>query len=239
MLSEVRIKQLSEFTSNLGLSIVDFSLLNNALTHGSYIKEKNLRDVENNERLEFFGDAILKMFISEYLMSRYPDFAEGKLSKLRAYVVSEKVLFAIATNIGLKKYILLGKNERKSMPISVLANALEAILAVVYYQCGAGKARDFILKHWGKFIEEVSSDVEKDNYKAMLQEYTQAKKLGLPEYLTISESGPDHSKLFEVSVFLNNVQLGRGKGKTKKDASQSAARNALKCLQKATTQLPQ
>ncbi len=227
-----RTKQLSEFARSLGLVITDFNLLNNALTHGSYIKEKKLKSTEDNERLEFFGDAVLKMFISEHLMDKYTDFSEGKLSKLRAYVVSEKVLSEIASDIGLKKYILLGKGEMKSTPVSVLADALEALLAVIYYQCGSNKTRDFILKYWKNSIEEVSFNVEKGNYKAMLQEYTQANKVGLPEYITVSESGPDHNKSFEVSVFLNKTELGRGKGKNKKDASQVAAKNALKCLQK-------
>jgi ribonuclease-3 len=232
MLSDSRTKQLQEFAKSLGLAIADFSLLNNALTHSSYIKEKKLKSVNDNEKLEFFGDAILKMLITEYLMSKYVDFSEGKLSKLRSYVVSEKVLSEIAFNIGLKKHLLLGKGEMKLTPVSVLADALEALLAVIYYECGISKTRDFILKYWKQFVEEVSFDVEKGNYKAMLQEYTQANKAGLPEYITVSESGPDHNKLFEVSVLLNKTELGRGKGKTKKDASQLAAKNALKSLQK-------
>ncbi len=232
MISEPRFKQLSEFTSQLGISISNYELLNKALTHGSYIKEKKLSDIDDNERLEFFGDAVLKMYVSEYLMDKYPDFPEGKLSKLRAYVVSEKVLAQVANEIGLRKYILLGKNEKKAMPISIEADTIESLLAVIYYLCGSDKARDFVLRFWKKIIDDVSYDVEKGNYKAMLQEYTQANKLGLPEYVTISEIGPDHNKIFEVSVLLGKNELGSGKAKTKKEASQLAAKSALKYLQK-------
>lgn len=231
-MKEDRKKDLLMFSSSLGLNIKDLKPLDMALTHGSFVKENLKKTVVDNERLEFFGDAVLKLYISEYIMNKYPAYSEGQLSKLRAFVVSEKVLGNIANKINVKKYLQTGKNEKKSMPISILADSVEALLAVIYYECGAKKAKDFILSHWLEHIDLADKDQEKDNFKAALQEYTQGRKLGLPVYRTITELGPDHNKEFEVVVVLNNNELAKGKGKTKKEASQSAAKNAVSFLKK-------
>ena len=230
--TKARYSELSLFANYIGIKVKDFELLNIALTHGSFLRDKEAKITANNERLEFFGDAVLKLFISEYLMNRYTNYSEGQLSKLRAFVVSEKVLAKIAAELNLNKYIRLGKNESKSIPVSILADALEAVLAVIYYDCGPEKVKEFILTHWLPYIENADSSSEKDNYKAALQEILQADKQGLPIYKTISESGPDHNKKFEVGVFLNNNKLAVGIGKTKKEAGQEAARNALIALNK-------
>ena len=227
-----RDKELVSLSNHLGFRFKDLKLLNIALTHGSYIKESNRKELVDNQRLEFFGDAVLKLFVSDYLMKRYPSYSEGQLSNLRAVVVSEKVLANVAEKLNLQKYLLLGKNEKKSLPVSVLADAVEALLAVIYYQCGLKNTQEFILEYWLEYIEMADKSKEKDNYKAVLQEYTQGSKLGLPAYKTLSEVGPDHNKEFEVGVFLNNNELARGKGKTKKDGSQDAAKNALIILGK-------
>lgn len=232
MLKEDRKKLLSGFTNLLKLAINDLQLLSTAFTHGSYVKESNIKSLQDNERLEFFGDAVLKMFISEYLMSKYPNYSEGQLSKICAYVVSEKVLTKISNKLNLRGYLLLGRNERRATPVSILADALEALLAVIYYECGAHKAKEFILNYWEEHIESVDESIDKDNYKAVLQEFLQGNRLDLPTYKTLSEVGPDHNKKFEVGVFLNNNKLAKGLGKTKKDASQEAAKNALMILRK-------
>ena len=232
IINQSRKKDLEAFLSILKLNVSDFLFLNKALTHSSYLKEKSIVGIEDNERLEFFGDAILKFIISEFLINDYPDYEEGKLSKLRAYVVSEKVLGKIATKLNLKRYILTGKSERKSIPVSIQADALEALLAVIYYDCGINVVRKFIFEHFKEFIELAGGDTEIGNYKAILQEYTQKYKLGLPVYKTISEIGPEHNKEFEVVVFLNENKLAQGKGKSKKEASQSAAKNSLKVISK-------
>ncbi len=232
VINQNRKKDLEAFLRVLKLNVSDLLLLNKALTHSSYLKEKNLSDVEDNERLEFFGDAILKFVISEFLINDYPAYDEGELSKLRAYVVSEKILGKIAVKLDLKRYILTGKNESKSIPVSIQADALEAFLAVIYYDCGINVARKFISEHFKEFILLAGENTEIDNYKAILQEYTQRYKLGLPIYKTISEIGPEHNKEFEVMVFLNDNKLAQGKGKSKKEASQSAAKNALKVVSK-------
>ncbi len=232
MLSTNRKNDLNNFLKIQNLKIADLALLNTAFTHSSYLKEKSLKDEEDNERLEFFGDAILKLYVSEYLMDKYKKYSEGQLSKLRAYVVSEKVLAVIANKINLKKYLLVGKNEKKTLPISILADALEALIAVIYYESSPNKAKDYIFTHWREYIQAADKNEEKDNFKAVLQEFTQGNNLGLPVYETLRESGPDHDKEFEVAVFLDNNEYARGLGKTKKDASQHAAKNALIKLRK-------
>ena len=227
-----RKKDLVTLLKSLKLAIKDLTLLDRSLTHGSYLKEHNNKQSEDNERLEFFGDAVLKFFISESLMRDYPEYSEGELSKLRAFVVSEKVLGKVAEKLDLKKYVLVGKNEKKAIPVSILADSVEAVLAVIYYDCGIGVVRKFIYEHFKEFIELAGKNTEIDNYKAILQEYTQKYKLGLPAYKTVSEFGPEHNKEFEVIVQLNNNKLAQGKGKTKKEASQCAAKNALEVINK-------
>ena len=230
-MKEERKKVLLDLAKSLDLSIKDLNLLNTAFVHGSYIKENTSKNISDNERFEFFGDAVLKLYISEYLMDEYKDYLEGQLSKLRAFVVSEKVLGKIALKLKLGDYLLLGKNEKKSLPVSILADSLEALIAVIYYECGPKKAREFILNHWIEHIESADKNQDKDNFKAVLQEYTQGDKLGLPVYKTLIEAGPDHNKEFEVAVYLKENELARGTGKTKKEASQEAAKNALKCFE--------
>lgn len=227
IINQQRKKELINLVESLKLEINNFDLLNLALTHGSYVKEAKIKNLQDNERLEFFGDAVLKLFVSEYLMREYPSYSEGELSKLRAYVISDKILVNIARKLYLAKYLLLGKNEKKNLSVSILANSLEALLAVIYYECGGTRVKEFILEHWKKYINIVGKNVEKDNHKAVLQEYLQAIKIGLPLYRVLSESGPDHDKEFEIGVFLNNNKLATGCGKTKKEASQRAAKNAL------------
>lgn len=232
MLKDKRKEELIKFISPLGLNIENLDLLNLALTHSSYVKENYKKSSNDNERLEFFGDAILKLFVSEYLMKKYPNYTEGELSSLRAVIVSEKILASIAKKLNFDKHMLIGRNEKKSLPSSIVADSLEALLAVIYYDCGPHLARDFIFKYWAHYIETADKNKEKDNFKAVLQELLQGNKSGLPIYKTIFESGPDHNKEFEVAVLLNENELARGIGKTKKEASQHAAKNALNYFKK-------
>jgi len=226
-LTITRKKELLKFLKSLDIELNNLQLLNIALTHSSYTQKDPFL---SNERLEFFGDAVLKLYISEYLMDKFPQYSEGKLSNLCAYVISEKVLSSIATKLSIKKYLLVGKNEKKDMPQSILADALEAILAVIYYECGEVLTRNFIVKHWTSYIQSANLSFKQQNYKAILQEYTQGNKIGLPTYKVVSEVGPDHNKNFEMTVLLNGKEISRGNGKTKKEASQNAAKNALQYL---------
>ena len=230
IIKDLRKKDLVNFSKHLGLNVRNLELLNKALTHSSYLKETASRNLESNEQLEFFGDAVLKLYISEYLMSKYSNYTEGQLSKLRASVVSEKVLINVANKLNLKNYLLLGVNEKKHFSDSILGDALEALLAIIYYECGSTKSKKFIIDNWSIYIEQADKNKDKENYKAALQEHLQAKKQGLPIYKLISESGPGHNKNFEMAVYVCNKELSRGVGKTKKEASQNAAKAALVAL---------
>ena len=229
-LSNLRNKELASLLKKLGLNIKNLDLLNLSLTHGSYLKDNPKLSLSDNERLEFFGDAVLKLYISEYLMEMFPDEQEGKLSKLRAYVVSDKILAKVALKLNLAKYILMGKSERKSMPLSILADSLEALLAVIYYECTSNVVRKFVVSNFSEHVTSISRSEHFENYKAMLQEYTQKYKYGLPAYKIISERGPEHNKEFEVAVYLDKRKLSTGLGMSKKEASQVAAKKALSVL---------
>lgn len=222
-----RIKELKEFTQRTKINLSNFKLLNTAFTHSSFIKNSAQSKKLDNERLEFFGDAVLKLCISEYLMGHFKDANEGELSNLRAYVVSEKILIQVAGKLKINEYLLIGKNEKRKISKSIQADAVEALLAVIYYDCGLDAVKKFILENWTEYIDYAAKNKDQENYKAVLQEYTQAKSLGLPVYKTISATGPDHEKIFEVSVYLNDNEIGRGVGNNKKEASQIAAKNAM------------
>ena len=236
MLASRRNENLQTLVKSLGVDIDHLETLNTALTHNSFNKKKKECIVNVNvsefQRLEFFGDSILKFVMSEFLMTKCKNLHQGDLSKFCAYLVSEKVLAKIGKELNLEKYILAGKSEKKSLPTSIVADTLEAILAVIYYQCGLDKTRKFVLKHWIKYMDMggASPSFEFENYKAILQEYTQGKQRGIPLYKTINEQGPDHNKVFEIAVILNNIELARGEGKSKKEASQDAAKVALNKL---------
>ncbi len=206
-------------------------LLIESLTHKSYSNEQKL--LYSNERLEFLGDAVLNMIISDYLIKRFPDYPEGDLSKLRAMIVNENALARIAERIGLGKDLLLGKGEEmtggREKP-SLLSDALEALIAAIYLDGGINEALSFVNKY---FDEEIMMSVSKSisyDFKTDLQEYCQGKFGILPKYNVARESGPDHKKIFEVRLFIKDVHYGTGIGKTKKEAEQKAAREALEQL---------
>lgn len=229
-LTTQREKTLKSFLNEIEIELKNISELNLALTHSSYIKGKCLSVGNSNERLEFLGDAVLKLIVSAYLMDNFPLLNEGELSKFRAYLVSDKVLGDVSKNLDIEKYILSGSSERKNMPNSILANCFEALLAVIYKDCGLKKTRDFIISNLGDYINITLLEAEFYNYKAVLQEYTQENALGIPSYKTVCEKGPEHNKEFEVAVVLNNNIIASGKGKSKKEASQQAAKKTLSVM---------
>lgn len=208
-------------------------LLELAVTHPSYTKEQNQDSLENYERLEFFGDSVLKLYSSKLLYEKYPDYPEGKLSKIRSILVSDNILSKIAIDIGLDKYIKLGPAEEKQggrHRESNLACALEAVFGA-YYLSGEG---DFVEKFIGKYIlpfaEDIDLHFEKYNAKDILQQYTQGIDKTLPEYKTVSISGPAHKPIFEIEVIWQGKVLAVCKGKSKKDAQQECAYEACKNL---------
>lgn len=215
--------------------IVDNSLqLNNqelmvmALTHPSYSQESDYPG--NNQRLEFLGDAVLNLSIAEFLYRNYGDKPEGELTKIRAKVVSEKSLFVLANKLNLGKYILLGKGEEMSggrTRKSILADAVEAVIAAIYLDQGYSTAAVFIYKHLESFINLVAQGNYQD-YKSKLQELVQGKNRENVSYTIIEESGPPHAKTFMIGLVYNGKILATGKGTSKKEAEQNAAGKVLR-----------
>ena len=210
----------------------DDNLLRTALTHSSYSNEHSY-NVAYNERLEFLGDSVLSLVVSEYLYGRKNELAEGKMSKIRAKLVCESSLAECAEKIGLHNYLLLGKGEEntggRNRP-SIMADAMEAFIAALYIDAGLEKVREFVLSLLSEQITAVLSGKYITDYKTVLQEYVQGKTKQSIEYKLVSESGPDHNKTFVMCVLLDSEETERGEGRTKKDAQQAAAKNVLKRL---------
>lgn len=211
------------------------SLLIQALTHKSYANENRLGMAGHNERLEFLGDTVLDFIISDFIMKLCPDSPEGELSKLRAVVVSEPNLFKVAARLGLGEYLFLGKGEEltggREKP-SLLANAVEAIIAAVYLDAGLDEAYHFIRNNFENDIKAMVAGGMVYDYKTELQEACQSRFGELPKYTVVNETGPDHQKIFEVEIEAEGRALGKGSGKSKKEAEQHAARVALETLKK-------
>jgi len=207
------------------------SLIKEALTHKSFAKEKPENSESFNERLEFLGDAVLELIISDYLFNAYPQYTEAELSKIKAYAVQESTLADIASRLGIGTYLRLGKGEEASggrKKPSLLANAFEAILAAIYLDGGFKKAKDFTLKNLEEKIRKLIDKKLLFDFKTRFQEVVQEKFGVLPRYRVYKEEGPEHMKIFEVEVFIKNEFYGSGRGKSKKDAEQKAAEAGLK-----------
>lgn len=210
----------------IGYKFKEESFLYCALTHSSYANENQGR-IKSNERLEFLGDSVLGFLVAEYLFCNHKDQPEGELTKLRATMVCENSLSSFATKIDLGNSLMLGKGEINSggreRP-SILADAFEALIAAIYLDGGIEAAGNFVNRFVMGFSPERSSF---NDYKTSLQEIVQKNPEETLEYVLISESGPDHDKTFEVEVHLNSNPIGKGKGRSKKQAEQQAAKEAL------------
>ena len=208
-------------------------LLEKALTHPSFTKEQNLDGLLSYERLEFFGDSVLKLFTSKLLYEKYADYPEGDLSKIRSILVSDAILSGIAFEIGLDKLIRLGPAEEKQggrKRESNLACALEATLGA-YYLSGQGEAIEkFIAKYVLPYAEDIDKHFEKYNAKDILQQYTQGIDKTLPVYKTIAVTGPAHKPEFEIAIEWQGRVIATAKGKSKKEAQQNCAYKACKVL---------
>jgi ribonuclease III len=230
-LSPQRAAQLEAFLSGLHLTPpFSLPLYDLALTHSSYTYENKLSHLDNFERLEFLGDAVLKIVVSEYLYERFPQYREGELTKIRAVIVSDAKLAALAQHIHLGSCLVFGASEAKAggaRKVSNLACGLEALLGALFLDGKMNDVRAFLTHHLEEEITRVDLDKTKDNFKAVLQEMTQAEGIGLPDYRTVEESGPAHNKRFVVDVLIHNEVVGTGTGKSKKEAQQAAARVAL------------
>lgn len=222
---------MNELQSKIGYTFKNIGYLNTALTHSSYANEvKN--GTKCNERLEFLGDAVLSIVVSDYIFLNCPNLPEGDLTKLRASLVCEKSLCGFSKSLEVGKYLLLSRGEQHSggrNRASILADAFEAIIAAIYLDGGMEEARKFILKFVVPEIKNPKPKSFKD-YKTDLQEIIQQNPEEVLEYVLVGESGPDHNKHFVVEAHLNSNVIGKGGGKSKKEAEQQAARQALELM---------
>ena len=213
---------------SLGYEFHNLNFLETALTHRSYSSEYGLKYC--NERMEFLGDSVLSAVVSEYLYNKYCDDNEGKLSQIKAQIVSAKSLSSWAKKVKLDKFILISKSEDSNFARqrdSLLCDSFEAIVGAIYLDSGFETAKKFI----NKFLSDQQT-VELTDYKTSLQELVQAEFQTLPEYKVIKEYGPDHDKKFEIAVFIEGKQFGFGRGSSKKEAEQNSAKQAYKKLNK-------
>ena len=222
--------QLSQFYTRLNYEFKDVSLISTALTHSSFANEAKGK-VPFNERLEFLGDSVLGLTISDYLYRTYPELPEGVLTKLRAGVVSEVSLAQIARALDLGKFIRLGKGEENtggSDRTSILADAMESVIGAMYLDDGLDTAKAFVLRLLIPSIDILVAGKGHKDYKTDLQELLQSKSTLEITYQIINETGPDHDKAFTAQVSHGTTAIGQGQGKSKKEAEQQAAQNALK-----------
>ncbi len=221
------------FEELIGYTYNDKSRLLAALTHSSYANECKSKgeNVEYNERLEFLGDSVLSIIVSDYLYKHYPDTPEGDLTRIRASAVCEKTLGKLALDLGLGKFMRLGHGEELSHGrerVSILADAFEALLASIYLDSGSREAVERFLMP--RVIPEIKQFVENGknkDYKTLLQQIVQQEQGERLEYVLVGEEGPDHAKIFSVEARLNSNVIGHGKGKSKREAEQMAAKEAL------------
>ncbi|MHC4605727.1 MAG: ribonuclease III [Planctomycetota bacterium] len=223
--AEQPVVDLSVLEERLAYTFKKPELAIQAITHSS----ARDRDRPCNERLEFFGDAILGHIVSEHLFHNFPDYEEGELSTMKSIVVSAKTLSTRARDLGLDEMIILGRGlaEKRHLPRSILCNTFEALIAALYLDGGVEIARDFVLKNIRAKIEEILKNQHEKNYKSMLQDFAQRNLSTIPEYEVTKEVGPDHKKLFQVVVHLDKNSYGPAWGSNKKEAEQRAARSAL------------
>ncbi len=218
----------NNFFKKMGWEVKNNSLFEQALTHTSYAHEKGYNHY-HNERLEFLGDAVLELIISDYLYYTFPEIPEGKLTRLRADLVCEASLARLAFDMNLGEYIRLGKGEivggGSSRP-ALLADTVEALIGALYLEHGLEQCRLYVLDLYQPILHDLLEGVLYRDFKTLLQEFAQARFTVTPIYRIIAESGPDHDKVFDAEVTLDNKAVGRGRGRTKKEAEQEAAKEA-------------
>lgn len=229
--SAARVERLQK---ELRISLEDPALLVQALAHPSYVRELGLPEIASNQRLEFLGDAVLELVISDYLYQTSPQWSEGELTQRRAVVVCADSLLLVARSLGLDRHILLGTGEEAAGARtcrSILACALEALFGAIYLDGGLERAQDYILGAMEPALAKLQEDFQ-NNFKGALQELTQSRFRRTPVYRTIRESGPQHDRTFVAEARLGWRRLGRGQGRSKKEAEQAAAQKALEKLRR-------
>ena len=220
----------TEFEKKAALEFTDKMLLKQAFVHRSYINENKTSGLSHNERLEFLGDAVLELVITNFLYTTYPEKDEGVLTSYRSALVNATTCSDIATSLGVNEYLLLSKGESKDTGRArqyILANTLEALIGAIYLDAGYDGAKQFIENYFIPLIEGIMKEGSHIDSKSLFQEKAQEYDSVTPAYKTIRESGPDHDKKFTVGVFVGKDKVAEGEGKSKQDAEQMAARNAL------------
>jgi len=223
-------KGFSLFEQQVGLEFNDKNLLTQAFLHRSYLNENPSVGIDHNERLEFLGDAVLELVITDYLFGTYKDKTEGELTAYRAALVNTISLARISQALGVNDFLLLSKGESKDTGKArqyILANTFEALIGAIYLDKGYKEAEGFIIKYLAPYMEEViNKRLWRDN-KSHFQEKAQEHTGITPSYEVLNETGPDHDKRFIVGVFLGSAKVADGEGRSKQEAEQSAAANAL------------
>lgn len=232
VLTQERLAQLAALEERLGVRFRDRSLLDLALRHGSFSHERGRDPAKSYERLEFLGDAVLSLVVSDDLYRRRPDMDEGGLAKHRARLVNEGALASVARRLNLGRYLLLGKGEEKGggrhRP-SMLADAVEAVIGAVYIDSGYGVSHAVVSRWLGDMAEDIQRST--DDFKSQLQERLQ-RRGQMPRYRITQEEGPDHARTFVAAVEAGGKALGEGRGKSKKEAEMAAAAEALNRLER-------
>jgi len=221
----------SNLEKKINIKFINPKLLEEAFTHRSFLNERGGKDVNHNERLEFLGDAVLEIGVTEFLFHEFPDKPEGELTALRAALVNAVMLLEIAQNLGLEDYLRLSKGEEKESGKGkhfILANSMEALIGAIYLDRGFDVANEFIKKFVCTNIKTVLDNKLWQDAKSLFQEKAQEITGFTPTYEVVGESGPDHKKYFTVGVYLNNEMIASGDGFSKQDAQRKAAENALK-----------
>lgn len=223
---------LEKLSEKIKVTFADPSLLRTALTHRSYLNENKTSGSEHNERLEFLGDAVLELVVTSFLFRKYPKKPEGELTAYRSALVNTVSLTKVAEHIGLNDYMLLSRGEAKDTGRArsiILANAVEAVIGAIYLDQGYNAAANFISDQLLNTIdiEEIIKNKTWIDAKSRFQEKAQEKIGKTPSYKTLKETGPDHSKIFTLGVFLGDVQIATGTGLSKQEAEQKAAEKAL------------
>lgn len=226
-------KQLKAFEEKIGVAFKNQDILKEALTHRSYLNENQDWPYRHNERLEFLGDAVLELIVTEFLYGKFPDFQEGYLTSLRAALVNYQMLGSVAREISLEKFLYLSRGESKDFGKArdvILANAIEALFGAVYLDGGYETTKGLVLRTVIPHLDEV---IEKKLYrdpKSLLQEKVQEQYKVTPAYKVLAEEGPDHQKIFKVGVFVNDALYAEATGTSKQEAESSAAVHALEAL---------
>jgi len=232
VLTQDRLAQLAQLEERLGVRFRDRSLLDLALRHGSFTHERGKDPLKSYERLEFLGDAVLSLVVSDDLYRRRPDMDEGGLAKARARIVNEAALASIARRLNLGRWMLLGRGEEKgggrARP-SLLADAVEAVIGAIYIDSGYGVSHAVLIRWLGELAEDIQRAGE--DFKSQLQERLQRRRQ-MPRYRITQEEGPDHERTFVAVVEASGKALGQGRGKSKKEAEQMAASEALAALER-------